>query len=329
MINANLGVYLATSHYTDKESLLVSKVIENINKMLRDVLQISIGLYTWRSFPPITYSQESKKNEIYGQVKSSDIFILIAANTLGTCENKLPIEIEAAKEKLEQDENFIFLSYFKSQNKKYKKRTNSDEVQALINEFNLSRQLYVEYEQTQYLEAILQYDLYRAIFRSLDIKGIRKTGKINCNDIFIVHGHDRELLEACARLTSDLSLNPLILHEQPNKGMTIIEKFERYSDVRGAIVLLTPDDVVSSSKTEIRRARQNVILELGFFMGKLGRNNVVCLYKSGTEIPSDYSGVLFIPYDVNGSWKLTLARELFHIGYLLNTDKLMGISKKG
>jgi len=79
--------------------------------MLRDVLQISIGLYTWRSFPPITYSQESKKNEIYGQVKSSDIFILIAANTLGTCENKLPIEIEAAKEKLEQDENFIFLSW--------------------------------------------------------------------------------------------------------------------------------------------------------------------------------------------------------------------------
>jgi predicted nucleotide-binding protein len=96
--------------------------------------------------------------------------------------------------------------------------------------------------------------------------------------------------ESVARFLEKLDLRPIILHEQPNKGRTVIEKFEAHSDVGFAVVLLTPDDVggLASSPDKLsRRARQNVILELGYFIGKLGRAKVCALYKEGVEIPSD------------------------------------------
>lgn len=131
--------------------------------------------------------------------------------------------------------------------------------------------------------------------------------------VFVVHGHDGEAKEATARLLEKIELEPIILHEQPNQGRTIIEKFEAHSGVGFAIVLLTPDDVGSSktSPDELKpRARQNVILELGFFTGKLGRSRVCALYKPDVEIPSDFQGVLFIPLDPNGAWRLKLIQEL-------------------
>ena len=101
-----------------------------------------------------------------------------------------------------------------------------------------------------------------------------------------------------ARFIEKLGLELIVLHEQPNKGRTIIEKFQDYSNVSYAVVLLTPDDRggVASSKLEEQqpRARQNVIFELGYFIGKLSRKRVCALYIDGVEIPSDYSGVLFI-----------------------------------
>ncbi len=103
------------------------------------------------------------------------------------------------------------------------------------------------------------------------------------------------------------------MHEQPNTGKTIIEKFEHYSNVSFAIVLLTPDDIGAAKDDQSnkkQRARQNVILELGYFLGKLGRDRVCALYKSDVEIPSDYKGVLFIPMDDKGAWKMLLAKEI-------------------
>ncbi|HUU86672.1 MAG TPA: nucleotide-binding protein [Candidatus Glassbacteria bacterium] len=131
--------------------------------------------------------------------------------------------------------------------------------------------------------------------------------------VFIVHGHDEGSRESAARFVEKLGLSAIILHEQASKGKTIIEKFEDYADVGFAIVLLTPDDVGASSKDPEKlkpRARQNVIFELGYFIGKLGRGRVVALYKEGVEIPSDYKGVIFIPFDEHGSWKLKLTKEL-------------------
>ena len=105
----------------------------------------------------------------------------------------------------------------------------------------------------------------------------------------------------------------MILHEQSNQGRTIIEKFERHADVGFAVVLLTPDDV-GGLQTDTGalepRARQNVIFELGYFLGRLGRGGVCAITKGGVEIPSDYSGVLYIPLDDGGEWMAALTREL-------------------
>jgi len=146
--------------------------------------------------------------------------------------------------------------------------------------------------------------------------------------IFIVHGHDKEMLAEVARTLDKLDLNPIILHEQPNEGRTIIEKFTDYSDVNYAIVLLSPDDYGYSkdqSPDKAKpRARQNVIFELGFFIGKLGRKHVLVLFRKeeNFEFPSDYKGVLYKPYDESGVWKYELADELKAIGYETSKDKL-------
>lgn len=138
--------------------------------------------------------------------------------------------------------------------------------------------------------------------------------------IFIVHGHDEEMKQTVARTVEKLDLKPIILHEEANGGKTIIEKFEAHSnDVSFAIVLLSPDDqgckVKSFPDKAKFRARQNVILELGYFIGKLGRDRVFVLHKSSSdfEMPSDIMGVLYTPY-IEG-WNLKLVKELQACGY--------------
>jgi predicted nucleotide-binding protein len=132
--------------------------------------------------------------------------------------------------------------------------------------------------------------------------------------IFLVHGHDDRALHEAARFLEKLHQEVMILREQPNKGRTLIEKFEDYADVGFAIVLLTPDDKGGPTNCEASdlkpRARQNVVFELGYFIGRLGRNRVCALYLEGVEIPSDYSGVLYTKLDSSGAWRLELAKEL-------------------
>jgi len=129
--------------------------------------------------------------------------------------------------------------------------------------------------------------------------------------VFLVHGHDDAALQSVARFIEKLELPVTILREQPNQGRTVIEKFVDYSDVAFAVVLLTGDDVGGRCEDANLqpRARQNVILELGFFLGKLGRDRVCALYEDGVEIPSDYAGVAFVPL-AGGAWRLELAREM-------------------
>jgi predicted nucleotide-binding protein len=146
------------------------------------------------------------------------------------------------------------------------------------------------------------------------------------NKVFVVHGHDVETKESVARFLERLRLDPIILHEQPNSGRTIIEKFEAFSNVGFAVVLLTPDDVGASSTSpkELKpRARQNVILELGYFMGKLSRYRVCALHRRGIEIPSDYQGILYIEFDEAGAWKAKLAQELVEANYSIDLDALL------
>ena len=133
------------------------------------------------------------------------------------------------------------------------------------------------------------------------------------NKVFVVHGRDDGTKETVARFLTKLQLEPIILHEQANQGRTIIEKFEEYAQVGFAVVLLTPDDTCCAedeSDTPRFRARQNVILELGFFLGKLGRPQTLTLRKDDVEIPSDYDGVTYTPMDDQGAWRMDLVREL-------------------
>ena len=140
---------------------------------------------------------------------------------------------------------------------------------------------------------------------------------IGTRRVFVVHGHDDETKQTAARFLERLELEPVILSEQPSEGRTIIEKFEQNADVAYAIVLLTPDDIGYPCEKPDKaqsRARQNVILELGYFIGRLSRKRVCALCKGEVEIPSDYHGVLFVPMDETGGWKLTLAKEIKQAG---------------
>ncbi|WP_237707325.1 TIR domain-containing protein [Xanthomonas oryzae] len=141
--------------------------------------------------------------------------------------------------------------------------------------------------------------------------------------VFVVHGHDDGLKETVARYLSRLELTPVVLHEKPNQGRTIIEKFEHHADVDFAVVLFTPDDAghpINKAEQSRPRARQNVVLELGFFMGALGRHRVCVLHTGDIELPSDYAGVLYLPLDAGGAWRLPLAREMKASGMYIDLN---------
>ncbi len=137
------------------------------------------------------------------------------------------------------------------------------------------------------------------------------------NDIFIVHGRDDAAKTEVARLVERAGLEAVILHEQPNGGRTIIQKFEDHGGAAGfAIVIMTPDDLGGLDKDCLQpRARQNVIGEMFWFAGRLGRDRVCALKKGVIEVPTDFAGVGYVDMDSSGAWKKDVLRELEHAGY--------------
>ena len=168
---------------------------------------------------------------------------------------------------------------------------------------------------------------YLGMDEASDAEAETKSNAEYSNRVFLVHGRNEAAIHETARFLEKLNLEPIILREQPNSGRTIIEKFVDYSDVAFSIVLLTGDDrgglAADTYENQKHRARQNVILELGYFLGKLGRNRVCALYQDDVDIPSDYNGVLFIPIDKNGAWRLALARELKAAGLDIDLNDAM------
>ena len=153
---------------------------------------------------------------------------------------------------------------------------------------------------------------------------IHENAQIITNEIFIVHGRDEGAKNMVARFLERLDLKPVILAEIPGKGRTIIEKFEQHAQVGYAIVLLTPDDAGSLQGDENApkpRARQNVIFELGFFIGHLGRARVCALTGGDVEIPSDYAGIEYIPFNDAGGWQLKLIQELKSGGFEIDANR--------
>ena len=163
-------------------------------------------------------------------------------------------------------------------------------------------------------------------------KGLQKEGKIiektlsDKSKVFIVHGHDDGAVDKIARFVIKLGFEAIILHEQSSSGDTIIEKIIRYSDVDFGIVLYTECDIggiKADPKNLNPRARQNVVFEHGFLIGKIGRDNVVALVKGNVEKPNDISGVVYISLDESDGWKLSLVKEMIASGYNVDMSKFL------
>jgi CheY-like chemotaxis protein len=132
-------------------------------------------------------------------------------------------------------------------------------------------------------------------------------------DVFVIHGHDDKARLEVENFLRKVYLKPVVLKDQPIIGGLLLERFEKASATSFAVVIITPDDQCvlknDGDKLELR-ARQNVILEMGYFMGKLGRSRVCMLYEEGVVLPSDLHGFTWVKLDREGAWKLYLAREL-------------------
>ena len=149
---------------------------------------------------------------------------------------------------------------------------------------------------------------------------------IDSKQVFVVHGRDPGTLAEVEQVLSQLGLKPVVLQDLHNKGRTIIEKFEDHARVEFAVVVCTPDDAgkLADGGTQSQpRARQNVIFELGYFLGKLGRERVCTLIKGVVEVPSDYYGVVYVEMDDKRAWRFELTRELKGAGYDVDADKLL------
>lgn len=145
--------------------------------------------------------------------------------------------------------------------------------------------------------------------------------------VFIVHGHDEARKHELFRVVHDITgTRPIILHEQPSRGRSILEKLEAYAASAGfAVALLTADDIGRvKGGDDAPRARQNVVFEAGYFAGRLGRARVVLLHEATVELPSDLHGVVYVPLDPAGAWKMKLAHEMASAGIAVDWSGLAG-----
>ncbi|WP_245949490.1 TIR domain-containing protein [Echinicola strongylocentroti] len=219
----------------------------------------------------------------------------------------------SSEKKWEKVATFIVYSFIKSF--KYKKNLkhleeslslswfDEEELSQILLEINLNSEKVEELKQTKNFVHL-------------------NNGKMSKSKIFIVHGHEEGIKQSVARFLEKFDLNPVIINELPSESNTIIEQIEKYGDVDYAIVLMTGDDEGRRKGTDTlqERARQNVILELGYFLGKLGRKHVSVIYEKGVEIPSDFSGIIYIPYDYNEAWKVRLVKELKANGFEIDMN---------
>lgn len=159
---------------------------------------------------------------------------------------------------------------------------------------------------------------------------LANTDVVKNKRVFIVHGHDETIEVKASQLIKDLGFEPVILHEEPDKGQTIIEKLERCTDVGFGIILYTPCDHGGEmgSDSMMPRARQNVVFEHGMLIGKLGRGRVCALLKGDIEKPSDISGIIYKTIDDKGMWRIEVAKELDEAGYDVDMNKLLKTKKK-
>jgi predicted nucleotide-binding protein len=176
--------------------------------------------------------------------------------------------------------------------------------------------VYLNQFYTEYLEKALE-DIINANpeFEKGEVQ------KVIGNKVFIVHGHNDLIKTQVQLLLSRAGVNNIVLHEQPDKGRTIIDKLINEGENSNyAIALLSPDDIVNTGE---KRARQNVVLEIGYFMGRLGKERIRLLIQDQVEIPSDLNGILYEKYDNSGAWKMKILKELQAVGIYVNFENVL------
>ncbi|PWK15970.1 TIR domain-containing protein [Tumebacillus permanentifrigoris] len=251
----------------------------------------------------------------------------------GEIEIKLKLMLAESQFEKHEEAYYIWSNYNKSLlgKKIFTDRTISDEysfssIEVVsirgVNEFEKRRNRVIERirNEMKFLRSVIsQLEFY-------DEQLEPKTGGghevSNNKKVFIVHGRDELAKYKVSDFLSKRSLEPLILHELPGRGRTVIEKIEEHSEVGFAIILITPDDVGTLQEefktigvTSLKpRARQNVILELGYFIAKLGRENVAVLLSGEVEKPSDIDGIIYISLSDRG-WETDIIKELNSAGY--------------
>ena len=194
----------------------------------------------------------------------------------------------------------------------------------MIYTFNETESDYIEACKSGLVKSKAVFEVYLEELKENDVtpdNEATQDNSISKSKVFVVHGHDEALKQEVARIVEKQGLEAIILSEQANHGKTIIEKFEENSDVGAAICLFTGDDYgrAKDATSENLRARQNVVFEAGYFMGKLGRGNVILIASPDIEIPSDLQGVVYMNKDM---WQTDVLRELKAIGYNVDFNKL-------
>ena len=189
--------------------------------------------------------------------------------------------------------------------------------------------------QNAYLKGLHEVEpLLNSMLRQIEIYGLNadnsaqnSDGAQNVKKVFVVHGKEEGLKDRAELFLTKLGLEAIILHQQPDEGRTIIEKFEDYAEQVGfAVALCTADDLgtLNDRKENFRpRPRQNVIFELGFFNGKIGRNRVCALIEEGVEMPSDYDGVIYIQMNDPQGWQTLLFRRLREAGFDVDANPIV------
>lgn len=321
-------------------SLNTDKILKQINEIINDdeyELKSVNGIYEISSLKKSNISKKLEKRE-------PKMYYSIYIHTTSKKHTNLDIP---SKEELISNclEPYLNYKYFYISGFRIH-RTEIKEIIIKETDFSLKEEAKKREEEdkdsntTAYYENMVMFDkklgtnitdnILKEAKTKIDEKKIEKdrNGKINenkkvGNKVFIVHGHDNGLKEEIARFIEKLGLEVIILHEQANNGNTIIEKFEKNANEIGyAIILYTPCDKGFSSKDGEGRARQNVIFEHGFFIGKLGRKYVAAIKKDNVEVPSDLSGILYIEYDTKGAWKFELAKEMKGIGFNIDLNHI-------
>jgi predicted nucleotide-binding protein len=200
-----------------------------------------------------------------------------------------------------------------------------DQMGEIPNDPVKSKKNLIEYKLKNLKGLLSKSELLKTTVADTDRPTITKTKNLSMTEVFIVHGHDELAKTKAARFIEKLGLKPIIIHEQINSGKTIIEKIEEFSNVGFGVVLYTPCDTGSKKGDESNskdRARQNVVFEHGYLIGKIGRENVSALVKGNIEVPNDISGVVYVKMDDDDSWQLKIAKELRNSGYNIDLNRL-------